>query len=121
MVNLKTHKYYECYHVQLIDDESNSPVGRCVIETSNKDNILILWSVAVLSNQQKKGYGTQLVKEAVSYYEKFKKRYKSNRSLVLYVFKNNIKAINLYKKNGFQICGDYNNDAYIMKYVPESV
>ena len=58
-----------------------------------------------------KGYGTQMLTEFLS-------QFKSEKPLVLYVYKTNEIAIKLYEKVGFVIIGDcpFTITAYTMQY-----
>ncbi|HIC87772.1 MAG TPA: GNAT family N-acetyltransferase [Aquificae bacterium] len=74
------------------------------------DEIHIL-NFVIKKNYQNKGYGKLLLKMFLYLYE--------NKTFFLEVFKDNIKAINLYKKFNFKIIGERKNfyknkDAYIM-------
>ena len=74
------------------------------------DEIHIL-NFVIKKNYQNKGYGKLLLKMFLCLYE--------NKNFFLEVFKDNIKAINLYKKFNFKIIGERKNfyknkNAYIM-------
>lgn len=116
MIQMNTEKYHNRYRIKIKDGEKT--VGSCYIATTNSpyNHQLELWAFYVEPEYRGKGLGTQILKEATSYAQKFQKRYKSNRPLVLFVYKDNKRAINLYKRNGFEIVGDYRKDAYVMKY-----
>jgi len=114
MVKLKSQKCYNRYYIEAMDNDTK--IGRCYIETSSTSNYLELWSFYVDEKFRRKGIGTQMLQKAIAYFKSFENQYKSGRSLVLYVYKDNEHAINLYKRNGFEIIRDFRPDAYVMKY-----
>ncbi len=76
------------------------------------DEIHIL-NFAIKKNYRRKGYGKLFLKIFLSLYE--------NKKFYLEVFKDNTKAINLYKNFNFKIIGERKNfyknkDAYIMAF-----
>ena len=87
----------------------NNPLG-FITYYKILDEIHIL-NFVIKKNYQNKGYGKLLLKMFLSLHE--------DRKFFLEVFKDNIKAINLYKKFNFRIIGERKNfykskDAYIM-------
>jgi ribosomal protein S18 acetylase RimI-like enzyme len=88
---LKTdiHKFYDYY-------DNGVHVGRFLIE-SITDDYYTLWKVKIFEEFRGKGYGKKMLDEILSTFKK---------DFYLYVRKDNIIAINLYLKFGF----DENND-----------
>lgn len=77
-------------------------------ETDDKFEI---WSLGVVGEYRRKGYATRMLTEFLS-------RFKSEKPLVLYVYKSHKVAIHLYEKVGFAIVGERNSDSdiYIMQW-----
>ena len=69
-----------------------------------------IWSLKIFPRYRNKGYATCMLTE-------FLQQFKSEKPLVLYVYKRNEIAIKLYKKVGFVIIDDYGADAYTMQYM----
>lgn len=69
-----------------------------------------IWGLSIQGAYRNKGYGTRMLKEFLS-------QFKSDKPLVLYVYKTNEPAIKLYQKVGFTITGDcyFTSDAYKME------
>lgn len=55
-----------------------------------------IWSLGIVKRYRNKGYGTQMLTEFIS-------QFKSDKPLILYVYKTNEIAIRLYEKVGFVI------------------
>lgn len=111
---LKQNKDYKKYYAKIrneydgeiaINISSNELVGYIFIKTNKREKGFIspLW---VSKKYRNKGIGKKLLKDAIDKYE----------AIDLVVKKDNKVALNLYKKYGFVIIGDGNNDKeYWMK------
>ena len=97
-------KKYNVYIVQ----KKNGKIGFIGIKELNK-NIIYLAGLYLLSNQQRKGYGKEII-------EKLIKRYKKQgyEEITLLVHKDAYWAISFYKKNNFKVETD--NMERIKKY-----
>ena len=60
----------------------------------------------IFDNYQNQGIGTTILNQIIT---------QSNKSIFLYVFINNGKAVSLYKRVGFEIVENIHNSRYIMK------
>ena len=88
-------------------------LGRFTLkETDDKFEI---WALGVAEEYRHKGYATHMLTEFLS-------QFKSEKPLVLYVYKANKIAIRLYKKVGFTIVGQcyFTSKAYTMQYMKGS-
>ncbi len=89
------------YRIILIN---NLMVG-CYLLSNNDDGVL-LDEIYIDEKFRNNGIGTKIIKEVI----------KANNVVYLWVYKLNVKAINLYKKLGFKIIGETESRFY-MKYV----
>lgn len=81
----------------------NNEIG-CLLITNNDDSIS-LDEIYLEKDYRNKGIGTKIIKKLIS----------ENKSVCLWVYKLNEKAISLYKKLGFEIIDETEN-RYYMKY-----
>ena len=107
----------ECYnidgHIQSFGYKRN-PKGKIYtgqFDLYDRSDKFEIWSLMVMERFRNKGYGTQMLTEFLS-------QFKSEKPLVLYVYKTNEAAIHLYEKVGFVITGDchFTSTAYTMQY-----
>lgn len=93
----------------LKDTETQRHLGKCEVDLY--DDKIEIWGVRVYEEFQRKGYATIMLKRII-------KKYKNDKiPLLLYVHKENIIAIHLYEKLGFEIVGKYLiGDAWTMQY-----
>ncbi len=89
----------------LIEKDSGKIIGSSWI--TNDGRRLYLHHFAILPEYQGRGLSHYLVKDSLSLAKKLKLQIK------LEVHENNVVALNLYKKYGFQYLGDY--DLYIIR------
>ena len=83
---------------------NNIIVGSFLI--TKNENGLLLDEIFIEEQYRNKGIGTSIIKDVVS---------KSNNNVYLWVYKDNIKAVNLYNKIGFNI-KEKTNSRYYMEY-----
>lgn len=83
---------------------NNIIVGSFLI--TKNENGLLLDEIFIEEQYRNKGIGTSIIKDIVS---------KSNNNVYLWVYKDNIKAVNLYNKIGFNI-KEKTNSRYYMEY-----
>ena len=83
---------------------NNIIVGSFLI--TKNENGLLLDEIFIEEQYRKKGIGTSIIKDVVS---------KSNNNVYLWVYKDNIKAVNLYNKIGFNI-KEETDSRYYMEY-----
>lgn len=83
---------------------NNIIVGSFLI--TKNENGLLLDEIFIEEQYRNKGIGTSIIKDVVS---------KSNNNVYLWVYKDNIKAFNLYNKIGFNI-KEETNSRYYMEY-----
>ena len=69
---------------------------------------LEIWSFGIFGKYRGRGYGQQMLKEAIEL--------AGDKKLMLYVEKDNDIALHIYEKAGFQIIGNYGNVAWAMVY-----
>ena len=84
---------------------NNIIVGSFLI-TKNKDGLL-LDEIFLEEQYRNKGIGTTIIKDVVS---------KANNNVYLWVYKDNIKAVNLYNKLGFNV-KEETDSRYYMEYI----
>ena len=70
------------------------------------DRVVELWSFGIYGPYRGNGYSHKMLKEAIELAE--------SKPMILYVHKNNAKAIHIYKKAGFEIVGEHNGYAWVM-------
>ena len=85
-------------------------LGECLIKKYSDS--YELWNVQIFEPFQRMGYGTFMLREIIKRYKRF---IKSDMPLILYVYKDNEVAINLYKRFGFKIVGEYSKHAWEMR------
>lgn len=68
------------------------------LDKYQKENIVYLAYLSVLPEYRRKNIATQMLQALFKMYE--------NVEFILYCVKDNLPAFNLYKKNGFEYCGD---------------
>ena len=83
----------------------NEKIVGCLLLTNKGDGIL-LDEIYLEEEYRNKGIGTDILKNVL----------KNNNVVYLWVYKENIKAIDLYKKLGFNII-DETDSRYYMKYI----
>ena len=98
------------YHFRV--KEGGPIVGQFSLVDQGNDNELRIVSLSIYGKYRNKGYGQQLIQEAITEAN----RIRGNRLLTLNVEKQNHKALHIYKKFGFEIAGDYHREAYAMVY-----
>lgn len=100
-VNKTTPKQIFAYKNIVLD---NIIVGSFLI--TKNENGLLLDEIFIEEQYRNKGIGTTIIKDVVS---------KSNNNVYLWVYKDNIKAVNLYNKIGFNI-KEKTDSRYYMEY-----
>lgn len=90
----------ENYRIIKIDNE----IVGCVLVV-NKDDGVMLDEIYIESDFRNKGIGTKIIKEILQ----------ENKVVYLWVYKENEKAISLYKKLGFKVV-DETDTRFFMKY-----
>lgn len=68
--------------------------------------VVELWSLGIYGPYRGNGYSYKMLKEAIALAK--------SKPVILYVHKNNAKAIYIYKKAGFEIVGEHNGYAWAM-------
>ena len=105
----KINNYVEDKVPKLINDYCNiivdDKIVGCLLLTDKDDGIL-LDEIYLEEEYRNKGIGTDILKNVL----------KNNNVVYLWVYKENIKAIDLYKKLGFNII-DETDSRYYMKYI----
>ena len=89
-------QYYDCFVLE--DKTDNKVIGYTVLSFVLDESHLL--NLAVIKTHQRKGFGLKLVKHAMEF-----ARAKKATVIFLEVRKNNIKAVNLYNKLGFNQIG----------------
>ena len=102
-VNENIPKQIENYQMISIDDK----VIGCLLITNNEDGTL-LDELYIHPEFQNRGIGTNIIKDLM----------RREYNIYLWVYKNNVKAFNLYQKLGFNIIEETEN-RYYMKYEGE--
>ena len=104
----KINDYVENEVPKLLNNYSNIVVGNkvvgCLLLTYKDDGIL-LDEIYLEEEYRNKGIGTNIIKEVIS----------NNDIIYLWVYKENIQAISLYKKLGFNVIEE-TKSRYYMKY-----
>ena len=103
----KINNYVKINVPKLLNDYSNIIVDNKVIGClllTNKDDGVLLDEIYLEEEYRNKGIGTDIIKNVI----------KENDIIYLWVYKENIKAISLYKKLGFNII-DETESRYYMK------
>ena len=104
----KINNYVENEVPKLLNNYSNIVVGNkvvgCLLLTYKDDGIL-LDEIYLEEEYRNKGIGTNIIKEVIS----------NNDIIYLWVYKENIQAISLYKKLGFNVIEE-TKSRYYMKY-----
>jgi ribosomal protein S18 acetylase RimI-like enzyme len=90
------------YQVDFYDNDNH--IGTASV-CGIKDNNAFLYDLEVFPEYRGKGYGNDITKFMINKYD----------IKQLYVRKDNTKAINLYKKFGFEITDDANDQEYLME------
>ena len=99
-INKQLPMQIEFYKIIICD---NKKIGCCLVE--EKDDGVILDEIYLEEEYRNKGIGTNIIKKILQ----------NNPIVYLWVYKENIKAISLYKKIGFNIIED-TETRYYMKY-----
>lgn len=99
-VNKNIPKQIESYQMIYIDDKE---IG-CLFITNHEDGVLID-EIYINPEYQNRGIGTNIIKDIM----------RSEFDIYLWVYKNNIKAFNLYQKLGFKIIEE-TESRYYMRY-----
>lgn len=104
----KINNYVDNTVPELLDNYSNividDKVVGCLLVT-NKDDGVLLDEIYIEKEYRNQGIGTNIIKEVLS----------NNNIVYLWVYKENIKAISLYKSLGFNVI-DETETRYYMKY-----
>lgn len=104
----RINNYVENNVPKLIDNYSNIVIDNnivgCLLIT-NKDDGILLDEIFIEEEYRNNGIGTSIIKDIL----------KSNNIVYLWVYKDNIKAINLYKRLNFIVINE-TNTRYYMKY-----
>lgn len=105
----RINNYVENNVPKLINNYSNividNKVVGCLLITSKDDGIL-LDEIFIEEDYRNNGIGTNIIKNILS----------NNDIVYLWVYKDNIKAINLYKRLGFKVINETDTRDY-MKYI----
>lgn len=104
----KINNYVKNNVPKLLNDYSNIIVDNKVIGClllTNKDDGILLDEIYVEQEYRNKGIGTDIIKNVIN----------ENDIIYLWVYKENVKAISLYKKLGFNVI-DETDSRYYMKY-----
>ena len=104
----KINNYVKNNVLKLLNDYSNIIVDNKVIGClllTNKDDGILLDEIYVEQEYRNKGIGTDIIKNVIN----------ENDIIYLWVYKENVKAISLYKKLGFNVI-DETDSRYYMKY-----
>ena len=92
-----------------IDEYKNIVLNNIIVGSfliTKNENGLLLDEIFIEEQYRNKGIGTSIIKDVVS---------KSNNNVYLWVYKDNIKAVNLYNKIGFNI-KEKTDSRYYMEY-----
>ena len=104
----KINNYVKNNVPKLLNDYSNIIVDNKVIGClllTNKDDNILLDEIYIEQEYRNKGIGTDIIKNVIN----------ENDIIYLWVYKENVKAISLYKKLGFNVI-DETDSRYYMKY-----
>ena len=104
----KINNYVKNNVPKLLNDYSNIIVDNKVIGClllTNKDDKILLDEIYIEQEYRNKGIGTDIIKNVIN----------ENDIIYLWVYKENVKAISLYKKLGFNVI-DETDSRYYMKY-----
>ena len=104
----KINNYVKNNFPKLLNDYSNIIVDNKVIGClllTNKDDNILLDEIYIEQEYRNKGIGTDIIKNVIN----------ENDIIYLWVYKENVKAISLYKKLGFNVI-DETDSRYYMKY-----
>lgn len=110
---LKINKYVEnnipieIFNYKIVKSD-NEKIG-CLLVTK-KDDDTFLDEIYLEEEYRNKGIGTSIIKDTL----------KTNSTVYLWVYKNNINAISLYKKLNFEILNE-TEDRYYMKHVNSKI
>ena len=95
--------------IYFLVNSDNKDIGMCAIYTNDYENkIIYISSISIKKEYLSKGLGQVLLDHIFTLKDKYNMEY-----IKLEVKKNNTKAINFYKKNGFQIITE-KEDTYLM-------
>lgn len=84
---------------------NNKCIGSCAIYPSHHlANAVELWAFGIQGNMRGHGYGQQFLREIIEFH--------GGQTLVLFVEKDNPRALHIYTKLGFQIVGNYRGGDY---------
>ena len=104
----KINNYVKTNVPKLLNDYSNVIVDNKVIGClllTDKDDGILLDEIYIEQEYRNKGIGTDIIKNVIN----------ENDIIYLWVYKENVKAISLYKKLGFNVI-DETDSRYYMKY-----
>ena len=80
-------------------------MGLCrVFSSQYLDNAVELWAFSIFGEYRGKGLGQQMLNEIIKHY--------APNTIVLFVHKDNYRALHIYKKAGFRIVGNYRGGDY---------
>ena len=93
-----------------VAEDKGKIVGFVNLNETNKPNTYDLTAIYLLPDYQEKGIGTQLIEHSIQELEVFEE-------IFLEVEKSNINAVNFYKKLGFKIVDEYDDefDGHVLK------
>ena len=100
----------------LVDTDTKEELAKCLVLggycINIRDCVNVIWNVYVAEEFRRQGFATIMLQRII-------KKYKDSRPLILYVYKDNVAAISLYEKLGFEIIGEYDGkeNAWTMQYV----
>lgn len=96
--------------IVFVAEDKGKIVGFINLNETNKPNIYDLTAIYLLPAYQGKGIGTKLIKHSIQEVEVFEE-------IFLEVEKSNINAVNFYKKLGFKIVDEYDDefDRHVLK------
>lgn len=97
----------EIFNYKIVKND-NEKIG-CLLVTK-KDDDTFLDEIYLEEEYRNKGIGTSIIKDTL----------KTNSTVYLWVYKNNINAISLYKKLNFEILNE-TEDRYYMKHVNSKI
>ena len=85
--------------------QDEATIGRCrVVPSYYIAGALELWEFGIVGKYRGLGFGQQFLKEVIAYYPK--------QTIVLFVLKENKRALHIYHKLGFKITGLYRGGDY---------
>ena len=89
-------------------------VGEMEVCASRRiENAVEIWGFGIVNKYQGLGFGQQFLQEVINQYKE--------GTIILFVYKNNARAIHIYEKLGFRITGEYKcGTAWEMHLLPQN-